>query len=353
MRGIFEVGLLCFCSVSLVQAQELRTENVILITLDGLRWQEVYSGADSLLFWRDGAAVDGFWSDTPNERRRMLMPFFWQTVADQGILFGNRLEGNRVDVTNGRVFSYPGYNEILTGFADDSIDSNDKIPNKNVTVLEWVNRQPGFIGRVAAFTSWDVFPFIINEERSGVPVNSGFEAAYGQISDRETFLSRLQVEVATPWDGERFDVFTHYMAMEYLARKRPRLLYIAYGDTDEFAHSDDYGAYLKAVNQTDAFIRDLWKWLQEDETYTGKTSILITTDHGRGYADRWIGHGSDWVGSEHIWMAVLGPDTPATGEVTATGQLFQNQIAATISALLGLNYTNIRETGPPIHAAIR
>ncbi len=353
MKQFLKIALLCFCSVSLVHAQELKTENVILITLDGLRWQEVFSGADSRLVWKAGEAAEDFLSDSPDERRLLLMPFFWNTVANEGILFGNRSVGNRVDVTNRQVFSYPSYNEILTGFVDDSIDSNDKIPNRNVTVLEWVNQQPGFIGRVAAFTSWDVFPFIINEERSGVPVNSGFEAASGDITDREAFLNRLQVEVATPWVWERFDVFTHYMALEYLARKRPRLLFIAYGDTDEFAHSDDYGAYLKATRQTDDFIRDLWTWLQEDETYKGKTSLVITTDHGRGYADRWIGHGSDWVGSEHIWVAILGPDTPARGEAAASGQLFQNQIAATVAALLGLDYSNIREIGPPIDAAIR
>ncbi len=353
MKQFLKIALLCFCSVSLVHAQELKTKNVILITLDGLRWQEVFSGADSRLVWKAGAAAEDFLSDSPDERRLLLMPFFWNTVANEGILFGNRSVGNRVDVTNGRVFSYPSYNEILTGFVDDSIDSNDKIPNRNVTVLEWVNQQPGFIGRVAAFTSWDVFPFIINEERSGVPVNSGFEAAAGDITDREAFLNRLQVEVATPWVWERFDVFTHYMALEYLARKRPRLLFIAYGDTDEFAHSDDYGAYLKATRQTDDFIRDLWTWLQEDETYKGKTSLVITTDHGRGYADRWIGHGSDWVGSEHIWVAILGPDTHAGEESAASGQLFQNQIAATVAALLGLDYSNIREIGPLIDAAIR
>ena len=353
MNHVFKIALLCLCAVSLVRAQDLKTENVILITLDGLRWQEVFSGADSRLVWRAGESAQKFSSDSPVDRRRLLMPFFWNTVVNEGVLLGNRSAGNRVNVTNRRVFSYPGYNEILTGFADHSIDSNDKIPNRNVTVLEWVNQQPGFVGRVAAFTSWDVFPFIINEERSGVPVNSGFEVASGQITDREAFLNRLQVEVATPWVWERFDVFTHYMAMEYLARERPRFLYIAFGDTDEFAHKDDYGAYLKAIRQTDDFIRDLWTWLQEDEDYAGKTSLVITTDHGRGYADRWIGHGSGWVGSSSIWMAILGPDTPARGEIKDPGQLFQNQIAATVAALLSLDYKNVREIGAPVDAAIR
>jgi hypothetical protein len=60
-------------------------------------------------------------------------------------------------------FSYPGYNEILTGSADDKrITSNDKMDNLNVTFLEHLNKLPEYKGKVMAFTSWDVFPFIIN-----------------------------------------------------------------------------------------------------------------------------------------------------------------------------------------------
>ena len=39
--------------------------------------------------------------------------------------------------------------------ADPRIDSNDKIPNPNITVLEWLNTLPAYRGRVAAFGAWD------------------------------------------------------------------------------------------------------------------------------------------------------------------------------------------------------
>ena len=65
------------------------------------------------------------------------MPFFWKEVTKMGQLHGNRNLGNKVDLTNTMWFSYPGYNEILSGKADDSrINSNDKIPNPNTTILE-------------------------------------------------------------------------------------------------------------------------------------------------------------------------------------------------------------------------
>jgi hypothetical protein len=141
--------------------QTARTENVILITLDGLRWQELFGGADSTLiadptYVKDTTSLKKlFWRATPKERREVLMPFFWSTIVQQGQLYGNRWLNSYVNCSNTHWFSYPGYSEILCGFSDDGrIDSNDKINNPNITVLEFVNQQKGFVGSVAAFGSW-------------------------------------------------------------------------------------------------------------------------------------------------------------------------------------------------------
>jgi hypothetical protein len=50
-------------------------------------------------------------------------------------------------------------------------------------------------------------------------------------------------------------------------------------------------------------------------------------------------------GADEIWMAVIGPDTPARGEVRTEQRLFQNQVAATAAALLGLDYSGEFEAG--------
>src|SRR5262249_44502068 len=140
------------------------TRNVIVVTADGLRWQEVFRGAESsLLNERDGGVADvpalrrEFWRETPEARREALMPFLWSVVAREGQIFGNADKGSSARVTNGKNFSYPGYNELFTGFPDSRIDSNDKIPNPNVTVFEWLNRKPAFGGKVSAIGCWDVF----------------------------------------------------------------------------------------------------------------------------------------------------------------------------------------------------
>lgn len=340
-------------------SSHVNTENVFLITLDGLRWQELFTGSDALLVENEdyvgnpAALASQFHRGDGIARRKILMPFFWGELLQKGQIYGNRQLGCEVNLTNNEWFSYPGYNEILTGLADPQITSNDKIPNANTTVLEFVNKQAGFENRVAAFGSWDVFPFIVNEERSGVPVNAGFEPAKGDdLTLREQFLNDLQEEIPSPWGTVRLDAFTHHYALEYLKKKHPKLLYIAYGETDDFAHDGDYDAYLKSAHQTDQFIADLWAFTQGDPVYAGKTTFIITTDHGRGTQplDTWRGHGTDIKGADQIWMAVLGPDSPALGEVKDC-KLYQNQVASTVAKFLGLDLQAAQEAGDIITSA--
>ena len=160
----------------------LRTQNVLLVTIDGLRWQEVFGGTDATLMEKEAGGVkdlpalkERFERATAAESRETVMPFFWNTIAEQGVIFGDPEQESKAVVTNGLNFSYPGYSEILCGFADPKIDSNAKKNNTNMTVLEWMKQKPGFENFVAAFCSWDVFPFIINESRCGIPVNAGWE----------------------------------------------------------------------------------------------------------------------------------------------------------------------------------
>lgn len=343
--------LLTFSSI--FGQNKYNTENVIIITFDGLRWEELYTGADPDLIENEKYVEDtqklkeDFWDENEIERRKKLMPFFWNTIAKKGQLHGNRAFENKVDVTNQYWFSYPGYNEILSGFSDDKrIKSNDKIPNPNTTVLEFIHQQPTFKGKVAAFGSWDVFPFIINEERSKIPVNAGFELVTEKnLSDKEKFLNELQPQIPSPWATVRLDAFTHHYALEYLKKHKPKVLYIAYGETDDFAHNGKYDAYLHSTKRTDYFIQELWEWTQGQEQYKDKTTFLITTDHGRGKMDEWTGHGTKIKGAGAIWFAAIGPDTEALGEVKNEGQLYQSQIAKTAAALLGLAYNANKPTG--------
>jgi hypothetical protein len=335
--------VLLLVGATLAPAQQRRTENVILVTLDGVRWQEVFSGADSVLV-HDPRFTPGlsrtreeFWTTSPVERRRKLMPFFWDSLAPRALLVGDRNQGSNADITNVHRFSYPGYSEILAGYADDArINSNNKVANPNRTVLEFLNEQPALRGKVAAFTSWDVFPFIINEPRAGILVNSGPEAMTGTLNAEERRLNRLQEQLPHPWSGIRHDALTFNFAMEYLQRTRPRVLYIGFDETDDFAHEKKYHAYARALRRSDDMIRELWQWVQSTEGYRDRTTLIVTTDHGRGNLERFSDHARDVEGAQHIWIAIIGPDTRP--QTNPRGQFHQNQIARTIATFLGFKY---------------
>jgi hypothetical protein len=335
-----------------------KTENVILVTIDGLRWQEVFNGAEESLLTKENGGVhdvaatkQAFWRDTPQARREALMPFTWTVIAKDGQIFGNRAKESAVRVTNGLKFSYPGYNELLTGAPDPRVDSNDKKPNPNVSVLEWLNGEKGFRDRIAAYCSWDCFPFILNVERSKLFVNAGsMPVRGGVLTDRQKLLNDLIDQTTPPSDGVRHDSLTFYCALEHLKAKHPRVLYISFDQTDDFAHDGRYDLVLAEAHQLDAFLRTLWETAQAIEEYRGKTSLIVSADHGRGDApSEWKNHSKKTEGAEFIWIAAIGPDTPPLGERSKTEPLTQSQIAATLAALLGEDYcAAMPNAGKPI-----
>jgi hypothetical protein len=347
MKQLF-LSLAGFFFFSVVAYSQIKkSDNIVIVTLDGMRWQEVFGGADSLLSFDTTASYDidyvkeHFWAPDANERRKKLMPFLWSEIAAKGILLGNRQYGNFVNNANRYWFSYPGYNEIFTGYPDTSINSNKKIPNPNENVLEYLNKIPEYKGRVAVFGSWDVFASIFNEQRSKILVNDGFRDLPGVTTEKQKLFNQLQHQMPALFhDAERLDVATFNIAFEYMKVKKPKILFIGLGDTDEFAHSGMFDQYLDAAHHADEWIKQLWSYIQSTPGYANKTTLIITTDHGRGLATgaNWKHHGSNIEGSGEIWIAMIGPSVKSRGESKQQGQLYQGQLAATIAAMLGKKF---------------
>ena len=351
-----------FFSISSIEAQQI--ENIIIITTDGFRWHEVFKGMDSAIAnnskFNQGDSsyiFKNYWSNNENERRKKLMPFFWNTISNHGQLYGNRKFGNKVNNANPHWFSYPGYSEIMTGFADSTIDSNEFPPNPHITVLEFLNKQSKFKGKVAAFGAWDAFDRILNQRRSGIPVFSAFDTVGGKNpTPNEKLINAMMQDSYRPFgNAECLDVFTHYAAMEYLRTKKPKVLYISYGETDEWAHHGYYRSYLDAAHLVDKWIKEIWTFVQSDPQYKNKTAIFITTDHGRGDINKneWTDHGSGIADAYEIWFAAMGPNISPSGEQKNNVELFQEQFAQTIAKLLGITYKASHPISPEIKSVIK
>jgi arylsulfatase A-like enzyme len=225
---------------------------------------------------------------------------------------------------------------MFTGNTDISVSSNKKINNPNINVLEYLNNKPAFNGKVVAFTSWDVFPYILNTERNHLPVNSGYKSFDNDNSHVQQIINTVQSDIITDKTATRYDQLTFLTAMEYLQEYHPRVMYLGLGETDEFAHQGRYDLYLDRANQADKMIAELWHWVQTTPGYKDNTTFIITTDHGRGSRNsKWTSHGEFIKGSSQTWMAVIGPRIKPLGEIKEEGQLYQQQVAQTISHLLG------------------
>jgi hypothetical protein len=334
-----------------------KTRNVILVISDGVRWQEVFTGADPLLL-NDPKVADWtptselrkkYWNDDPTLRRRLLFPFLWGTVAARGQIFGNQHAGSVAKVTNRQWFSYPGYNEMASGVDDPRINSNEFGPNPNVTVFEWLNTRQQFTGKVEIFATWERFPDIFNQQRSKLPVRAG--ASLVDASDKSP-RGRLLTELyqtTTPLEGvDPFDSFLHVVLREHLKTHHPRVLFVGYGDTDTWQHTGRYDLLLQTVHSFDAFVADLWKQLQSIPQYRDRTTLIVSTDHGRGSGPvDWQDHNVKAQGSDDIWIAVMGPDTPPLGERHDTQAVTQSQIASTIAALLGEDFRAYKPAAAP------
>jgi Metalloenzyme superfamily len=346
MKNIILVVLMLGSFLSNAQ----KTENIIVITTDGFRWQEVFKGMDPIIAndkkFNQGDSLHiykQYWSEDVKQRREKLLPFIWTTIAKSGQIYGNRDLGNKVNNANPFWFSYPGYSEIMTGNVNLEVNSNAYKENPNVNVLEFLNQQPKLKGKVAAFGAWDAFDRILNEKRSGFSVLSAFDKIGGSNpTSNQKLLNEMRDNSFKPFHEEEcLDVFTHYQAMDELKNKKPKVLYIAYGETDEWAHASRYNSYLDAAHQVDTWIKEIWDFVQNDPQYKNKTTLIITVDHGRGDAtkEEWTSHNAKIVGASEIWFAAMGPEISPKGEMKTNLQLYQKQLAQTIAKAMGYTFT--------------
>jgi hypothetical protein len=323
-----------------------KTKNVIVVTLDGYRWQDFFSGADdTLMNKQDGGVKDverlkkDYWRETPEARREAVMPFFWATIAKQGQIFGDAKRKAPTRLTNGLKFSYPGYSELFCGFADPTIKSNAKKANPNLSVLEFLHSKNTYKGRVAAFCTWDVFPSIFRSASNGIKVHTDWQPIVDEpLTPRQKATNAMLPHLPRYWPDNAFDVVTMEFAREHLLRHKPRVMYIGLGETDEWGHGRRYDLYLDAAKSADRYLGELWQTLQAIPDYKDQTALLITTDHGRGDTRvNWTDHGKEVATAEYIWIALIGPDTPALG-VRENVETTQSQVAATIAHLLGEDF---------------
>jgi arylsulfatase A-like enzyme len=351
LRSLLIALVLSVPAAGAVAAQR-PAEHVVLVTIDGLRPQEMFTGPDStIMASRRASGIDdtagfrtSYWRPTAVERRRNAMPFFWDSLVPRGVITGMP-GGAVVRSTNGHKFSAPGYQEIYTGAPEVDVTSNDDRRYDHRTIFDVVrDRLATRRADVAAFVSWSVQGRLVSARPAAVVVNVANEpfppeSRVPPVAVLETVESRIHHS-----DGVemRHDAITHALAIDYLARYHPRLLHIGLGETDIEAHNRRYDRLFDLLRSTDDMLRELWRTIEADPELRGRTAIVITTDHGRGETPMdWTDHGNKVAGADRIWIAAVGAGVPARGVVDVAAT--QSQVGPTVLALLGLSSS---ELGP-------
>jgi hypothetical protein len=107
------------------------------------------------------------------------------------------------------------------------------------------------------------------------------------------------------------DELSVYIARQLMRQVAPSLLWITMHDID-IAHAGAYSLYVEGIRRTDRLCSDLWKTIQSEPEYAGKTTLFILPDFGRDSDDDAGGNGfqhhrtGDAL-SRTTWMLVAGP----------------------------------------------
>ncbi len=306
-----------FCLALLAVPSAEAATRVVLVTLDGVRREELMTEG--------------------------VMPFFFRDLVPRGRLLGLPDTTPSVLVGNPQLVSLPAYQSILAGRTQPCSSNDCGRIQRDGTLPERLVSDEGFAKEdVAIFASWE--RVALATER--IPGTSLTNAGIVPLPFRDPVLDRIaeaQAADRPPWGAARWDRYTTAMALAYWDRAAPRFFYVALNDPDEWAHAGRMEEHLQSLRAADAFLQVLVARIAAREASDGgRTCLLVTTDHGRGVGERWTHHGQGDPYAAWIWMygscdpAGRGSPPPDGAKAARRSVYSHLDVRPTLEAWLGL-----------------
>jgi hypothetical protein len=315
-------------------------QHVVLIALDGVRYQEIFTGVEAARARRAGVVVVD---------QTALMPHLW-ALARRGVALGAPT-GAAFAMSGPNFVSLPGYAEMLSGRPAACHENNCPGPAAAKTlvdaVCETVQAEPC---SAAVFSSWPEIERVATSEPGRALLSTGREggnarALLREIPELAALHERGRRAAPAPgYGGYRPDHETARLALSYLEHDRPRFTFIGLGDTDELAHAGDYGGYLRALGEADEVIGKVSDLAARWESMNEPTVVVVTTDHGR--AESFRDHGGRFPESQRSWLVAAGTGVPARGAIRLERTRFMRDLAPTLAGLLGVAFA------PPVEGEL-
>ena len=169
------------------------------------------------------------------------------------------------------------------------------------------------------------------------PVGGGNDIEMHQLAD----ILKLSVDdfaahaksLASP------DELSVYIARQLMQHLAPSLLWITLHDID-VAHSGTFSLYLEGIQRSDRLCAEIWRAIEKEPEYAGKTTMFILPDFGRDSDNSAGGNGfqhhrtGDSV-SRTTWMLVMGPGIREN--VIVERPVESTDLVPTLGSLLGFS----------------
>jgi len=135
------------------------------------------------------------------------------------------------------------------------------------------------------------------------------------------------------------DELSVYIVRQLMRQVAPSLLWVTLHDID-VAHAGAYSLYVEGIRRTDRLCSDIWKTIQSEPEYAGKTTMFILPDFGRDSDDDSGGNGFQHhrtgdVLSRTTWMLVAGPGIPQG--VVHDRAMESTDLVPTLGSMLGFS----------------
>lgn len=276
---------------------EFITEYVVIVVIDGPRYSETW-GEPSHSF-------------IPNQSQLRL----------QGVFFDNFWN-------DGKALTIAGHTAITTGVYQWINNGGDQLPDQYSIFQAWRKEHGADSTKAWIITSKDKLEVLANTDNN-------------LWKNKHMPSTNCGVNGLGVGSGYRDDSTTMARCFEILDAHHPNLTLINFREPDYSAHQANWLNYLDGISDTDEYVQQLWDYIENDPIYKGKTTLIVTNDHGRhlnGIADGWWSHGDVCSGCKHLGLLALGPDFPK--DLVVSTHYNQTDIARTVSEMLHFSLPN-------------
>ena len=243
-----------------------KTENVIIIVVDGARYTET-------------------WGDLTHEN----IPMLSANMSKEGII-------NTNFYTNGPTWTISGHTAITTGFYQEINNSGEELPAYPSVFQSWIKTHNENSLNAWIITSKDKLEILSNCQ---------------EPTWAEKYRPSTNCGINGIGTGYRHDTITQAVVKEVMSNNQINLMLINYREPDYSAHQNNWDAYIQGIKLTDSLVYNMWQFIQTNEYYKDKTTLFVTNDHGRhsdNIADGFVSHGDNCEGCTHLFFFASGPD---------------------------------------------